>query len=218
MEYQAAYRLQCQHLEEVLEARGTEGAEIGRILLVEHDPVVTIGRRPGAAMHLVASPELLARRGIAVVETDRGGDITYHGPGQLVCYPIIDLNALAIGLHAWMRLLEDAVIGVCKGFGIQAGREEDATGVWVPQPNGSGVAKICAMGVRVRRWITMHGLALNVTTDLSHFSVIIPCGLAGRPVTSLERELSTRGRCCPPMDEVKRSLAEELRRRLRTAD
>jgi lipoyl(octanoyl) transferase len=219
MEYRAAYQLQLDHLEEVLAARG-EGSEVGgrkgevgRILLVEHPAVITVGRRPGAVRHLVATPEFLASHGIDLVETDRGGDITYHGPGQLVCYPIVDLNALKLGLHGWMRLLEDAVIATCGRFGIAAGREEGATGVWVSREHQEA-AKICAMGVRVKRWITMHGLALNITTNLEHFGLIVPCGMAGRPVTSLSRETGTAGRPCPSMDEVKRVLTAELRARL----
>jgi lipoyl(octanoyl) transferase len=231
MEYRAAYQVQLEHLEEVLAGRGAEGAadvggaerkgaesggEIGRILLVEHPAVITVGRRPGAQKHLVATPEFLAARGIDLVETDRGGDITYHGPGQLVCYPIVDLNRLKLGLHGWMRLLEEAVIAVCRDHGLEADREEGATGVWVRSRSGEK-AKICAMGVRVKRWITMHGLALNVTTNLEHFGLIVPCGLVGRPVTSLERELGAGGKGgCPPMAEVKRALIRELEQRLRT--
>lgn len=226
MEYRSAYRVQIEHHDEVLAARegreargGTRpGDEAGRILLVEHDPVVTIGRHPGAARHLLASPETLGHRGIAVEETDRGGDITYHGPGQLVCYPIVDLNLLRLGLHAYMRALEEAVIGTCARFGIRGQRDEKATGVWVPQEDGDGhragapAAKICAMGVRVKRWITLHGLALNVTTNLEHFEAIVPCGLSGRSVTSMERELSVRGQACPSMEAVKEVLVDELRR------
>jgi lipoyl(octanoyl) transferase len=216
MEYRSAYQVQLDHLEEVLAARGVEvgaqgGAAVGRILLVEHPAVITTGRRPGADRHLVATPEFLSGQGIDLVETDRGGDITYHGPGQLVCYPIVDLNRLKLGLHGWMRLLEDAVIAVCRGYGLDADREEGATGVWVRDRRGE-TAKICAMGVRVKRWITMHGLALNVTTNLEHFGLIVPCGLAERPVTSLEREL---GAGSPAMVEVKSRLVQELGKRLR---
>ena len=157
---------------------------------------------------------MLEKAGVVLHETDRGGDITYHGPGQLVCYPILDLNVLGLGLHGYMRMLEQAVIETCGDFGVRATRDADATGVWVSRDpvevgGGGGVGgKICAMGVRVRRWVTMHGLALNVSTDLSHFDLIVPCGLAGRSVTSLERELGA-GRA-PSMEDVKRALVRRL--------
>lgn len=210
--YAPAYEVQCRHHSEVLARRGSNSSRAGDLLFVEHEPVVTISRRPGAREHLIASGSLLARNGIDVQETDRGGDITYHGPGQLVVYPILDLNLLNTGLHEYMRMLEEVVIRVCQGFGIDfgefGGREPGATGVWVPQSAGQP-RKICAMGVRLRKWITLHGLALNVTTNLSHFDMIVPCGLAGRGVTSLEREL---GDACPSMDEVKDAMLREFER------
>jgi lipoyl(octanoyl) transferase len=214
MEYAAAYRAQCDHLEEVLAARAAGVPEVGRLLLVEHDPVITVTGRAGAAGHLLASPEALAAAGVAVSQTDRGGDITYHGPGQLVAYPILDLNLLNLGLHDYMRLLEAVAIDTLGAFGVAGERDSGATGVWVRPADGEaggtsgGTAKICAMGVRVRRWVSMHGLALNVTTDLSHFDLIVPCGLAGRRVTSLERELAAQGGVCPSMELVAGALVE----------
>lgn len=202
--YEPAYRIQCEHVREVVSARDAGTPDPGRILLVEHDPVITIGRHPGSTRNLVASHEALARQGVSLVESDRGGDITYHGPGQVVAYLVLDLNLLGLGLHAYMRLLESAVIAAVARFGVKGRRDESATGVWA----GPGPAKLCAMGVRVRRWVSMHGLALNVTTDLSRFGLIVPCGLPGRPVTSL-RELL--GDASPPMPAVKAALAEELR-------
>lgn len=207
--YAAAYELQVAHHAEVLAARESGNPVIGRILLVEHDPpVITVSKRAGASSHLLATPELLAERGVTVAETDRGGDITYHGPGQLVVYPIVDLNHLRLGLHDYMRLLESAVIECCAKYGVSAERDAGATGVWV---DGS---KVCAMGVRVRRWVTMHGLAINVTTNLDHFDLIVPCGLVGRSVTSLSRLL---GDACPGMAEVKESLVGSLTGLLRDA-
>lgn len=206
--YERGYEAQVQHLEEVLAARDAGAPEAGRILVVEHDPVITVSRRAGARDHLLATPEVLARHGVALAETDRGGDITYHGPGQLVLYPILDLNYLNLGLHAYMRTLEEAVIRACRDFGIPAGRDACATGVWVPaeQPPASAScgagSKICAMGVRVRKWVSMHGLALNVSTNLEHFNLIVPCGLAGRAVTSLERECAARGLPAPSMTKA----------------
>lgn len=196
--------------------RSGSDAPVGTLLLLEHDPpVITVSRRPGARDHLLAGDAALARLGIEIAETDRGGDITYHGPGQLVAYPIVDLNALGWGLHRYMREMEAAVIRAVGRFGIAAHRDPCATGVWVgggaeePACGGAagGGAKLCAMGVRVRRWITLHGLALNVTTDLAHFGLIVPCGLAGRRVTSMEQEL---GEACPRMADVKAALADEL--------
>jgi lipoyl(octanoyl) transferase len=221
LRYRDALSEQRRRLEEVLEQRErTPEAErdAGIVLMVEHDPPV-ITLTPRAGVNLLASPGALAQAGIEVEETDRGGDITYHGPGQLVVYPILDLNLLRLRLHEYMRLLESTVIDTCASFGLATRRDACAAGVWAPQariqnpaaPDGacalSTDAKICAMGVRIRRWVSMHGLALNVTTDLSHFAHIVPCGLAGRPVTSLEREL---GASCPAMGDVKARLAGTL--------
>jgi len=207
--YGAAYAEQVRHVEEVIAARAVS-PDAGRILVVEHEPVITVSRRAGAAANLIATADMLARAGVEVCETDRGGDITYHGPGQLVVYPILDLNTLNLGIHEYMRLLEDAVIAACARFGVRTRRDPGATGVWTER-DGKPHAKIAAMGVRVRRWVSMHGLALNVRTNLEHFDLIVPCGLVGRPVTSLEREL---GALCPAMNEVARVLVEELRTRI----
>lgn len=205
--YTPAYAAQLTHHERILAARASSSAP-GIILLVEHDPVITVSRRATAPAHLLASREFLATAGIDVADTDRGGDITYHGPGQLVVYPIIDLNRLNLGLHDYMRTLESAVIATLAHFHVPAQRDPDATGVWTPLPPTGILAKICAMGVRVKKWVTMHGLALNVAPDLNHFSYIVPCGLAGRPVTSLAQLL---GPAAPPLDDVKSVLAESLR-------
>lgn len=208
MPYDTAYGVQCDHLEEVIASRDTAGERgAGRVLLVEHDPVITLGRRQGSERNLLASPEMLAHHGVELRESDRGGDITYHGPGQLVVYPILDLNRLNLGLHDYMRMLEDAVIGVCADFGVKGERDPSATGVWVRA--GGNTAKVCAMGVRVRRWVSMHGLALNLSTNLEHFKLLVPCGLSGRPVTSL-RELL--GQSCPTMDEAKASVRSHVER------
>jgi len=173
------------------------------LLLVEHDPpVITISRRRGVLTHLVATDAQLAAAGVEVAQTDRGGDITYHGPGQLVVYPILDLNALGLRLHGYMRFLEKIVIDTLAQWGIQGSRIEAATGVWV---NGS---KICAMGVRLSRWVSMHGLALNVTTNLEHFDLIVPCGLTGRTVTSMQRELGTS---CPAVADVREVIVGRFR-------
>jgi len=172
-----------------------------RLVLLEHEPVITVTRR-AAAGHLLAPPPRLAALGITVHETDRGGDVTYHGPGQLVAYPILRLGDHGLNLGRYMRLLERVVIDTAAAFGVEAHTETGATGVWV-RHNGSS-AKLCALGVRVRKNTTLHGLALNVTTDLTHFQTIVPCGLHGRAVTSLHQLL---GDDCPTMPQVKRTLA-----------
>lgn len=149
------------------------------LLLVEHDPpVITLGRRADPA-HVLADPNRLEDRGIEVHEITRGGDVTYHGPGQIVAYPILPLNRLGRSLHGYLRGLEEAVIRLLAGYGLMAGRIAGLTGVWVDQ------AKIAAIGVAARKWVTWHGMALNVTTDLREFEMIVPCGIADRGVTSL---------------------------------
>jgi lipoyl(octanoyl) transferase len=154
------------------------------LLLVEHPHVLTLGvRGDGGRSHILATPEALAARRIEVFETGRGGDITYHGPGQVVGYPIIDLSPDRRDVHRYIRDLEEVLIGVAADFGVAAGRVEGLTGVWV------GREKLAAIGVRIARWITSHGFALNVTTDLTYFDLIVPCGIADRGVTSLERLL-----------------------------
>lgn len=202
--YEDALAIQRDRHAVVLEKR-LRGEASGCVLFVEHDPpVVTVSRRAHAAQHVLAGPEELARLGIECVETDRGGDVTYHGPGQLVVYPIIDLNLLGLRIHGYIRLLEQAAMETCAAFGVAAERDPEATGVWVP----TSAAKIAAIGVRVSRWITMHGLALNVATNLDHFNVIVPCGLHGRGVTSLRNEL---GATSPSIDEVKVVFEARLR-------
>lgn len=189
------------------------------VLLVEHDPVITIGRHPGAARHLLADEKMLERIGVSLETTDRGGDITYHGPGQLVAYPIMPLNALGLNVRRYVWTLEQAMIETVGRFGVAGHRDDCAIGVWVGGEGGDeadgperrcgrGGAKLAAIGVRVRRWVTMHGLALNVTTHLDHFKLIVPCGLAQRPVTSLQELL---GAGCPAMGDVADVLREQLR-------
>lgn len=223
MAYRPAYEEQVRHHAEVLASREAGTPEVGRVLVVEHDPpVITVSRRQTAPTNLLATPEHLASLGVQVESTDRGGDITYHGPGQLVLYPILDLNHLGLNLSAYMRLLEEMVIEACQAFGVPAHRDACATGVWVggadtqeqstPEScTSAGGAKICAIGVRVRRWISMHGLALNVSTDLSHFGLIVPCGLVGRPVTSLKEQLGDR---TPAMRDAAQGVLGVMGRRL----
>lgn len=208
--YQAGLELQRARHAALVAERASGGGPMS-VFMLEHDPpVITITRRPGAAAHLLATPERLAAHGVEVVETDRGGDITYHGPGQLVVYPILDLNVLGLRIHTYMRFLEDVIIDTLSVFGVSSDREEGATGVWVGTETPP-TRKIAAIGVRLSRWCSMHGLALNVDPDMSHFDLIVPCGLAGRNVTSLRREL---GDNCPTLDEVKAALVSAFEKQL----
>ncbi|GAB5495717.1 MAG: lipoyl(octanoyl) transferase LipB [Phycisphaerales bacterium] len=206
--YHEAYEIQQQRHARVLEGRGADNAEVGTLLFVEHDPVITVTHKPEALSHITATPGLLKEQGVEIAETDRGGDVTYHGPGQLVVYPIVDLNRMNCRIVEYLRVLEDIVIETLAAFGIRGERDEGATGVWVR--SGEQSAKVCAMGVRVRRWITMHGLALNVDPDLAHFSLIVPCGLHGRPVTSLRVLL---GDDCPTLQHAKDTISAIAQRR-----
>jgi lipoyl(octanoyl) transferase len=161
---------------ELVELRKT-AAISDQLIIVEHPHVVTMGRN-GHAENLLAPPELLARSGIDFHETDRGGDVTYHGPGQIVVYPILDLREWKRDVHAYVRAVEEVIIDTLGGFGIDSGREAGATGVWTSE------GKIAAIGVHISRWVTSHGFALNVDTDLNYFRYIVPCGLT-RPVASM---------------------------------
>lgn len=152
------------------------------LLLVQHPPVITLGvKGDGGRSHIVAPPDHLDRLGIGIHETGRGGDVTYHGPGQLVGYPIIDLKPDRQDVHRYVRDIEEVMIRMAADFGQTASRIEGLTGAWV------GAEKLAAIGVRISRWITMHGFAFNVTTNLEHFRLIVPCGIGDRGVTSLQK-------------------------------
>ena len=216
-----------------------EGRVENVLLLLEHPPVLTLGRNAHRA-HVLASEELLARRGVTLREIDRGGDVTYHGPGQLVGYPIFDLRSLRnpsggrMGPVDFVRRMEEALIRLCAGFGVRAGRIPGLTGVWCGVNEGSGIGgqgsdvdssteqavasrtasagperKIGAIGIHVSRGITTHGFAFNVTTDLRDFGLIVPCGLPGHAVTSLEREVR-RPEELPSLEAVAQRAAREF--------
>ena len=173
------------------------------LLLVQHPHVLTLGvKGDGGRSHVLATDESLAERGISIHETGRGGDITYHGPGQLVGYPIIDLRPDRCDVHRYVRDLEEVLIRTAAGFGVEAGRVEGLTGVWTGPDRR---VKLAAIGVRISRWITSHGFAFNVSTDLGFFGLIVPCGIADRGVTSLE-QLGWNG----SIDEVEDSVTRHF--------
>lgn len=153
------------------------------LLFVEHPHVYTLGKS-GNAAHLLKSAAELTQIDAELIENDRGGDITYHGPGQIVGYPILDLDRHITDVHKYLRFLEETIIKTCSDFGVKAGRIDGLTGVWVNDQ------KICAMGIRCSRWVTMHGFAMNVSTDLSYFDHIVPCGISNKKVTSLSHVLN----------------------------
>ncbi len=163
------------------------------LLLLEHPPVITLGRNAHLE-NVLASPEFLAQRGVELHEIDRGGDVTFHGPGQLVAYPIFDLRSFEprVGAVEFVRRLEEVLIRTCGDFAIGAQRIKGMTGVWTYALRNKPEAKIAAIGVHISRGVTTHGFALNVATDLDHFTLIVPCGLVGKPVTSMERELQKK--------------------------
>ncbi|MCZ6805517.1 MAG: lipoyl(octanoyl) transferase LipB [Deltaproteobacteria bacterium] len=192
--YEEAHALQKE-----LQAKRIAG-EIGdTVLLLEHYPVVTLGRS-ATEQHVLASRETLEARGVTVHEVGRGGDVTYHGPGQLVAYPIIDLKPDRRDVRKYVWSLEETMIQTCADFGLDASRTEGLNGAWI------GDRKVGAVGVRISRWVTMHGLALNANTDLSHFDLIVPCGIQDKEVTSISTELDRQVR----VDEVTEPLARHF--------
>jgi lipoyl(octanoyl) transferase len=162
-----------------------------QLLTLEHPHVLTLGRG-GKGENVLVNRAALASRGVELFETGRGGDVTYHGPGQLVAYPILDLAPVRCDLHRYVRDLERVMLGVLADYGVRGHVVPGRTGVWVERP-GMPPAKVGAIGVRVARWITSHGIALNVTTDLGYFDLIVPCGIAGSAVTSLAELVAQRG-------------------------
>ena len=174
------------------------------LLFCEHPHVYTLGKS-GKQENLLLDEKGLEENEATYYKINRGGDITYHGPGQLVAYPIFDLDHFFPDIHKYMRFLEEAVISTLKRYGIESGRVEGLTGVWI-EGDTPRARKICAMGVKSSRWVTMHGIGFNINSDLSYFSNIIPCGIDDKAVTSLERELAEK----VDMEEIKFVLKEEL--------
>jgi lipoyl(octanoyl) transferase len=192
--YADAHALQ----ERLVEARkaGTLG---DTVLLLEHPKVITMGRK-ASREHILLSEQALGERGYTLHETGRGGDVTFHGPGQLVVYPIIDLKPDREDVRRYVRELEETMIRVCAEYGLSAARSDGLNGTWI------GTRKVGAVGVRISQWVTMHGMAINVNTDLSSFAAIVPCGIADRGVTSLAQELGHS----LPFDEVADKAAQHF--------
>jgi lipoyl(octanoyl) transferase len=204
MDYAAALAVQ----EQVCALRQQE--RIGDVLLlVEHPPVLTLGRN-AHRQHVTAGVELLARRGISVLETNRGGDVTYHGPGQLVGYPVLNLRGFAppLGIVAYLRKLEEVLIRACGDYGVLTHRSPGRAGVWTMPGGAVAEKKIAALGVHVARGVTTHGFALNVTTDLDDFQLIVPCGISDRGVTSMEAEVAP----APSLEQMAHSIARHFGR------
>ena len=199
MDYKAAWDLQEKLLQENVHLKSlafaNEGATDPRavetthhLLFVEHPPVYTLGKS-GKIEHVLINEEARSSMGVQFFHTNRGGDITFHGPQQIVGYPILDLEKFETDIGKYLRNLEEMIILTLADYGITAGRSKGETGVWIEADIPGRERKICAIGVRSSRWITMHGFALNVNTDLSHFNFIIPCGIQNKQVTSIEKEL-----------------------------
>ncbi len=208
MAYGECWELQQRLFESAIAQKAAGEKPEHTILLVEHPPVYTLGKS-GKESNLLVAEEFLKSLGAEFFHIDRGGDITFHGIGQIVGYPILDLSQLGIGLKAYIDAIEGAVIDTMAEWGITCQRVEGAAGVWIVEPH-KPMRKICAIGVKSSRWVTMHGFALNVNTDLKWFNLINPCGFADRTATSMERELGTR----LDVERVKERLLWHLTRKL----
>jgi lipoyl(octanoyl) transferase len=204
VEYRNAWALQHQRVA----ARAADEIP-DTLLLLEHPAVLTLGRR-GDPSHVLASPQELARRGIELIEVERGGEVTYHGPGQLVAYPIVKLAASRLLVRPFVRALEAAMADTAAHYGVRAGRRDGYPGCWVDLPDGTRPRKLGAIGLRVERGVSYHGIALNVTTDLDDFELIDPCGLPGIDATSIAREAGWMGADDEPSTESVARAAESF--------
>ena len=209
--YAVAWDRQKSLFDGLVRAKQEGAAYVSRIVFCQHPPVYTLGKH-GKEQNMLLNREQLLAVHAELFHIDRGGDITFHGPGQLVCYPVLNLEDFHLGLKSYLHLLEEAVIRVCASYGVSAGRAEGATGVWL-DVGSPRERKICAMGVRSSHFVTMHGLALNVNTDLRYFGYINPCGFIDKGVTSLAQETGRE----VPLEEVEARLENELRSLLQEA-
>lgn len=219
MPYGEAWELQEKYLADNLEIKKrNRDRELGQrndstehtnsyFFLVEHPPVFTLGKS-GHMENLLVNNQYLKERGIEFYKTNRGGDITYHGPGQVVGYPILDLENLKPDIVLYMRNLEEVIIRVLEEYGLKGERSPGETGVWLDPDKPMFARKLCAMGVRTSRWITMHGFALNVNTDLNYFQMIVPCGIQNKQVSSLQKELGREVNIQEVEDKIKKHFKE----------
>ncbi len=212
IDYKKAWDYQTELFESVIHTKienrksGEQKKTENYLIFCEHPHVYTLGKS-GSEQNLLVNNKQLDDIGASYYKINRGGDITYHGPGQIVGYPILDLENFFTDIHKYLRLLEEAIILTLKEYGIEAGRIEGLTGVWVDHIAQKNPPKICAMGVKSSRWVTMHGLAFNINTDLNYFDNIVPCGIDDKAVTSLEKELGAP----QEINEVKKVLKEKIR-------
>ena len=217
MDYKECWDLQRSLFDALIERKMSHRNEnlaeddesIGTVLLVEHPAVYTLGKN-GKESNLLMGEEYLRSIGADFYRIDRGGDVTFHGEGQIVGYPIVDIEQLGIGLRDYIDALEQSIIDTVAHYGIKAGRVAGASGVWLGSAEERNLRKICAIGVRASRFVTMHGFALNVSTDLRYFNHINPCGFTDKGVTSMERELGS----APDMERVKELVINNLSRNL----
>lgn len=215
IDYQAAWDYQEKLLAETVSIK-TQNRKLSveeqlktanHLLFCQHPHVYTLGKS-GHQENLLMNDEQLNAAGAQFYKINRGGDITYHGPGQLVGYPILDLENFFTDIHKYMRILEEAIIMTCADYGLSAGRIDGLTGVWLGHEEGQNPRKICAMGVKCSRWVTMHGFAFNVNTDLNFFGNIIPCGISDKAVTSLQQEIGRELVMSEVAEKLKGHLAE----------
>lgn len=205
LEYQQAWDLQEKILQESIAQKAQGLIPAHHLLFVEHPPVYTLGKS-GKREHVLIDEQEMQERKVAFFQTNRGGDITYHGPGQLVGYPIFDLEQFYRDIGRYLRELEQVIILTLQDYGLKGERSSGETGVWLDPGIPGRARKICAMGVRCSRWITMHGFALNISNDLSYFNHIIPCGIPDKSVTSLQKELEVT----PTVAEVKEKVLQKF--------
>lgn len=191
IDYADALKIQTDAFETLLQAKKEGGSEENKLFFCEHQPVLTIGKS-GKDANLLIPEQLLQQRGVSFYHINRGGDITYHGPGQITGYPVFDLEYWQLGLKQYIHRLEEVIIRFLALYGIRGERLDGATGVWIDPEVKGRARKICAIGVKSSRFVTMHGFALNINTDLSYFSLINPCGFTDKGVTSLEKELGKK--------------------------
>jgi lipoyl(octanoyl) transferase len=213
--YRAAWDYQEQLFRELMDKKlAGEKHFPGYLLFCEHLPVFTLGKS-GSAENLLVNEQMLDRAGFEFYRINRGGDITYHGPGQIVGYPILDLEQFGLGIKTYIETLEESVIRLLEGYGIASGRLPGATGVWLDAGDPRKARKICAIGVRASRHITMHGFAFNVNTDLTHYQYINPCGFTDKGVTSMEKELGGKQDIEEVKERLRGSLTDGLTRQLK---